>query len=217
MEKLQSESASIAERTSQLNLDILAADKDIENAKAGLERLQESSALSADHDEKWRADIDRYNGEIEEAQADIVSLNEQLASLKTAGENANVKIEDLTKERDEAEAQSSRLRAAERDKSSERERISGELARLEERKAGMRRDYDATVNKLYDEYQLTPREAANVTSPSENAQESEKSLREVKADIKALGSVNVGAIEEYKEVSARYEFMKGQIDDVETS
>ena len=217
MEKLQSESASIAERTSQLNLDILAADKDIENAKAGLERLQESSALSADHDEKWRADIDRYNGEIEEAQADIVSLNEQLASLKTAGENANVKIEDLTKERDEAEAQSSRLRAAERDKSSERERISGELDRLEERKAGMRRDYDATVNKLYDEYQLTPREAANVTSPSENAQESEKSLREVKADIKALGSVNVGAIEEYKEVSARYEFMKGQIDDVETS
>ena len=217
MEKLQSESASIAERTSQLNLDILAADKDIENAKAGLERLQESSALSADHDEKWRADIDRYNGEIEEAQADIVSLNEQLASLKTAGENANVKIEDLTKERDEAEAQSSRLRAAERDKSSERARISGELARLEERKAGMRRDYDATVNKLYDEYQLTPREAANVTSPSENAQESEKSLREVKADIKALGSVNVGAIEEYKEVSARYEFMKGQIDDVETS
>ena len=44
-----------------------------------------------------------------------------------------------------------------------------------------------------------------------------KRLNEVKGKIRALGNVNVGAIEEYKEVSERYKFLSGQINDVKSS
>lgn len=44
-----------------------------------------------------------------------------------------------------------------------------------------------------------------------------KRLNEIKGKIRALGNVNVGAIEEYKEVSERYKFLSGQINDVKSS
>jgi len=207
----------IAQSRSALKLTILGLDKDMEQARASLERLHQATQLSADTEEKRKAETARYEQEIADAEAEIVSLKEQAESLRTAGENARSKIDELTASRNEAEAESNQLRVHERNKSDEREKISGELARLEERKANMLRDYDATVNKLYDEYQMTRREAEAFTAPSENPAQSQKELREVRASIKALGSVNVGAIDEYKEVSARYEFMKGQIEDVETS
>lgn len=217
MDEVRAEIEASAQKSAQANLDILAVTKDIESAKDTIARLQESTALSEDHNEKWKAEIKGYEAEIDAAQAEIVSFHEEEARLGTAGDNAKTKIQDLTTARNDVEAESSKLRVLERNKSDEREKISGELARLEERKAGMLRDYDATVNKLYDEYQLTRREAEAVSEPSENPTESNRKLREVKADIKALGNVNVGAIEEYKEVSTRYEFMSGQINDVETS
>lgn len=217
LDEVRAQIEEAAKRSSQANLDILAVTKDIQSANETIERLKESTALSEDHDEKWKAEIKGYEAEIDAAQAEIVSFHEQEEQLGTAGDNARTKIKDLTESRNDVEAESSRLRVLERNKSDEREKISGELARLEERKAGMLRDYDSTVNKLYDEYQLTRREAEAAAEPSDNPSESSKRLREVKADIKALGNVNVGAIEEYKEVSERYEFMSGQINDVETS
>ena len=103
----------------------------------------------------------------------------------------------------------------ERAKSAEREKLSGELARLEERKAAMRKEYDETVNKLYDEYQLTRREAEQLCPELKEPAKAQRRLSELKAQIRALGSVNVSAIEEYKEVSERYTFLKEQIGDVE--
>ena len=51
----------------------------------------------------------------------------------------------------------------------------------------------------------------------EDYQQAHRSLQEIKSKIRALGNVNVGAIEEYKEVSERYEFMSAQLEDIEKS
>ena len=45
----------------------------------------------------------------------------------------------------------------------------------------------------------------------------QRTLQEIRGKIRALGNVNVGAVEEYKEVSERYEYMNGQLTDVESS
>ena len=105
----------------------------------------------------------------------------------------------------------------ERSKTVEREQLGNELARLEEKKVAMRKEYDELSAKLYDEYQLTRREAAALDIKIDDYQQAGKRLSELKAQIKALGSVNVSAIDEYKEVSERYEFMSKQIADVEKS
>ena len=81
----------------------------------------------------------------------------------------------------------------------------------------MSKDYEDTLGKLYDEYQLTKREAEAVAKRPEDPKGAQKRLHEIKGSIRALGSVNVGAFEEYKEVSERYEFMSAQVGDVEKS
>ena len=95
--------------------------------------------------------------------------------------------------------------------------VSQELARLEERKISIQKDYDDIISKMWEEYQLTRSEAMGLAIEIDNLIAAQRDLNEIKSKIKNLGSVNVGAIEEYKEVSERYTFMKNQIDDVEES
>ena len=81
----------------------------------------------------------------------------------------------------------------------------------------MQQDCIDTENKLFDEYQLTRREAEAVAEKPEEPRVAQRTLNEIKGKIRALGSVNVGAIEEYKEVKERHEFMSEQVGDVEKS
>ena len=79
----------------------------------------------------------------------------------------------------------------------------------------MQNQYDNIISKLWEEYELTKREAEEqaIEIPDSNA--AQKRLNELKQKIKNLGNVNVSAIEEYKEVSERFEFMSTQVNDVE--
>ena len=81
----------------------------------------------------------------------------------------------------------------------------------------MLKEYDDVIKQLYDEYQLTRTEAEKIGIKIDKPSEAKKTLAEIKSKIRSLGSVNVSAIEEYKEVSERYEFMTAQINDVEAT
>ncbi|MBO4383669.1 MAG: chromosome segregation protein SMC [Clostridia bacterium] len=203
--------------TVELNLAILALTKDMEAHKDAVARYEEAVAGAADRNRALDEEIGRFEAENNGLQEQIAAWNESIAALRQKGDTSKEQIDELAKQREEQEAESGKLRLLERNKTTEREQISGELARLEERKANMLRDYDETVNKLFDEYELTRREAAEVASPTEDPTGTRGALTEVRQKIKALGSVNVGAIEEYKEVSERYEFLSEQIGDVERS
>lgn len=65
--------------------------------------------------------------------------------------------------------------------------------------------------------QLTEAEAEKLCVPFANVADLRRQVAEVRGKIRALGNVNVGAIEEYKEVKERYDFMKAQVTDVEKS
>ncbi len=130
-----------------------------------------------------------------------VSFEEEIASFITR--------------REEIEKSSAQLRLGEKDLTLEREKISGELARLSERRDNMVKECDEVIKQLFDEYQLTKTEAEATGIKIDNPVEAKRNLQEIKSKIRSLGHVNVSAIEEYKEVNERYTFMKEQISDVE--
>lgn len=146
---------------------------------------------------------------------DELNLNE--IELKNEIEKQNKNIKDLGCNRDTLEKKSIELRKLEQEKVDEKETIGRELARLEERKESLQANFDNIINKLWDEYELSMREAKEMGDKIDNLQSSQKNLNDLKLRIKRMGSVNVSAIEEYKEVGERYEFMKIQVDDVEKS
>ncbi len=212
LDKLREESAEIQ---NGLNLEIVALHKDIEADNEIIAGCIERKEIIVSRADKLSEEIAQIKKENEETLAGIASLEQQAAQLRENSVKTRENIESLIAKRTEGEANSTALRSKEREMTSEREKLGGELARLEERRDAMQRELETAQNKLYDEYQLSLREAADMGIVLEDIPKAQRTLQEIKNKIRALGSVNVGAVEEYKEVSERYEFMSGQIGDIE--
>lgn len=214
---LQKNREEVASKAAEIRLRIVSLQKDVEANTDEITRLKNRKTGHLDR----LSELDGEIREIEEKNDELRALTERLSAdekaLKANHGDAQNQINELISQRDELEKQANDLRLHERAKSEERERLSGDIARLEERKIAMRNEYDNLTSKLYDEYQLTRREAAALEIEIDDYALAAKRLAELKSQIRALGSVNVSAIEEYKEVSERYEFLSGQISDVETS
>ena len=194
---------------------------------AYMQEKQAKLAAVEDHDRRKQAFIDRKASLLEEKAALEEKNRELLGQRDTAAgaaeglraqsrENAAA-IGRLIAKREQAEKAQTDARDAEKQKLDEKEKLAAETVRLEERKAALEREAEETERKLFEEYGLTRREAEELVEPIESVGAAQKRLSELKGQIKALGNVNVAAIEEYKEVSERYEFLSGQVDDVEKS
>ena len=207
----------LSQKAEQIRLEILGFQKDIESADDNIRRLNILKGSHSDRLDELQKEIEAFNNKNIWLTKDIESLRQSADELRKQCGDAKTDVDDLLEARAQLEKENIDLRNLEKEKSAERERISGELARLEERKASMLNEFEEYNSKLYDEYQLTRREAIALEIVIENIGEARARLSALKNEIRGLGSVNVSAIDEYKEVSERYEFMSEQIGDVEKS
>ena len=198
-------------------MDILSIQKDIQAKMEAVALLRHRIANQGIKVE----DLNKEIGEIAQKSCDIrehiTQLEEQAAQLRNRSKDTKADIAGFIERKNELDARASVLLQEERAKSSDREKLSAEVVRLEERKGIMEKELDDTVSKLYDEYQLTRSEAIELNIDLGDIAEARRKLQELKNKIRALGNVNVAAIDEYKEVSERYEFMSAQIADIEKS
>lgn len=200
-----------------INLEIMTALKDTENAKSIIADLEARKSSQSGRLSSIQTEIQEIHSKSDEIRATIDAVKAQAEALRTKSLTAQEEIEALHQKRGALEKRSGELRLLERTRTADREKLSTELGRLEERRDSMTKEYEETVNKLYDEYQLTRSEAEEIGATIIEIPKATRRLNELKNAIRSLGSVNVGAIEEYKEVAQRYTFLKEQIDDVEKS
>lgn len=214
VERTREESAKIQ---NALNLEIVALRKDAEaNERETADRLLRGESFKREAD-ALRGEIAEITRGNEEAAAETERLERARAGLKEESARREREIEGLVEKRTEGEAKSVALRAKERETGLEREKLAGEIARLEERRDSARGELEKVRNRLYDEYETTLRRAAEIGAEIKDVARARGTLGELKNKIRALGNVNVGAIEEYKEVSERYEYLKDRLDDVKKS
>ncbi|MBR1483608.1 MAG: chromosome segregation protein SMC [Ruminococcus sp.] len=200
-----------------VQLEIVKAQKDIDALNAEIVFAKNSGT---DNEEKKAAllvQIEQIERTIENRHTAIADLRETIRSLEDSQQSLTGQVDSINRQRDELEKRSVEIRKIEKDKTNEREISGRELARLEERKLNLEKDYNHIISKLWEEYELTKREAEKTAIRIDDPPKAQRRLTELKQSIKALGSVNVGAIEEYKEVSERYEFMSVQVADIEKS
>ena len=216
-QKLSEKREKYRQRNEQINLELVAIAKDSEAAKISIEELELRKNTQSDRAKSIEEEIKIIEDRNKNLLATINEVKAQANELRKKAQESNSEIEKQILDRNEFEKRSGELRILERNKGQEREKLSGELVRLDERKIAMRKEYDELNDMLFEQYELTKREAEALNIQIENMAEAKKRLHEIKVAIKALGSINVGAIEEYKEVSERYEFLKEQISDVEES
>ena len=198
-------------------MDKLTAEKDAELHNAAIETLRsrtgEDKARRAEARESM-AELEALNARSREQIAGIEAEKQACAKRIAAAEEA---IRTATSQRMEQEGAAAKQAQRVRAVTDEREKMSGEMARLTERKATAETEYDQTIAKLWEEYQLTLTDAEGLCVAFDSAAELRRQVQEVRGKIRALGNVNVGAIEEYEEVNTRYETLRGQVKDVEGS
>lgn len=216
-QNIAKERENIRTKIEEINLELVSLARDIEAAKIACEELNLRKSTQSDRVKSIEEEIALYVSRNESLQSDIDSVRKTAKELRAKANASNENIKDHIEKRDSLEKRSGELRLLERNKGQEREKLSGEIVRLDERKIAMRKEYDELNDMLFEQYELTRREAENLNIVIEDMTSAKKRLHEIKVAIKNLGSINVGAIEEYKEVSERYEFLKEQIDDIEKS
>ena len=214
---LTAEREHITTELSEKQLQRLADEKDIGLHEAALQGLQSRTGEAEARARELQTVIEAAKAKIEANALKIAEME------RTRGDNlqkiaaAEQTIRTANAARMEKEAAVEKLNRDNRALTDERERMSGEMARLAERKTAAETELNTTASKLWEEYQLTEAEAEKLCVPFANVADLRRQVAEVRGKIRALGNVNVGAIEEYKEVKERYDFMKAQVTDVEKS
>ena len=201
-------------RNEKINLELVTIAKDTESARISIEELEIRKSTQSDRVKTIEDEIKAIESKNSELSAQIAQVEAQADALRAQAKQSDENVSQQIEQRNALEKRSGELRMLERNKGQEREKLSGELVRLDERKIAMRKEYDELNDMLFEQYELTKREAEALNIEIENMSDAKKRLHEIKVAIKNLGSINVGAIEEYKEVSERYEVFKEQIDDV---
>ena len=195
----------------------MGIEKDINAQELEIIRIGQSVEELKSGGQRFKDEIAHQQSVINRKQKDIEELRAQLESLK---DNTSSYLEQIKRFQDIHTEQNrlvNELQKGLKQINESKEKLSGEITRLEERRESVCRDTDNIIRQLMEIYELTRSEAVQIAEKIEDMTEAQRQLTDVKNKIRALGNVNVDAIEEYREVAERYKFMSEQISDVQRS
>lgn len=155
--------------------------------------------------------------QIEGIRSNIMKVQKEIESNNLKIEEQKQKVEASLEERAKTDSEIAKLRDEAKD---QRERVFAlqqETARIEARQAKAQAELEATINRLWDDYEETYSTALKLKKGIPNMADAGRRISAIKSEIKGLGSINVAAIEEYKTVSERYEFLCAQNNDLESA
>ena len=184
---------SIEEMVARINLDIENNNLSIENKKIEIGNL-------AKENEEKKINIESLKAKIEETKAKVGTSSTEIENLKAKRIETNEKLSETEKKITEEFEQIEELKA--------------QIVKIDVKKTKLQEDIENVINKLWEEYEITPNNAGEYEKP-ENVAQTTKKVHDLRNSIKNLGSVNVDAIEEYKELSKRYDFLCEQRLDLE--
>ena len=159
-------------------------------------------------------ELEQHITEVAALETENRKVREKLEGELSAVEAERAKLESGGME---FEAKQNELWRKIREKTDEKETVMRAHLKNEQRKNQLASEIEKTVARLWDEYELTLTAAEELDYPpvtEENRAEVSREQTECRNKLRALGSVNVGAIEEYKEVSERYTYLSRQMDDL---
>ncbi len=207
----------LSEKLSEMKLYQLERSKDKDALEAEIKQLEEQFSALGDNSARLAVALEEQKKIISEKEKLIEERRSSLENAADAVSEINAKILEEQSAKREMEQKSNEGRVKIRSLTDDREKFSREMTRLEERQGSVQNNYDGIISDMQEQYGLYLSEARETAAPVEDLLTVQRELNEIKQKIRGLGNVNVAAIEEYKEVSERYSFMRGQLDDVETS
>ena len=216
-EELKASREKLSSELSEMKVHSTEISKDIQSCQLSIEQLKSVLENNSDENGKLELTVAECQQSIKDKKLDIENRTKALENSVTDIENINRQIALCQKQHIEYDAVVNELRNRFKRKKKKKEELSTKITRTEERTASVRESFDKLTAQLWDDYELTRTDAAEISKELDDLNEANKHLAELRSKIKSLGNVNLGAIEEYAEVSERYEFMTDQLRDVNDS
>ena len=195
----------------------LLAERDVQEGRETLERLR----AAAESGERQRAGLLQKCAALEAENARAAQRIGEIDAARKAQREAIREREaaaaEMLAKRTVCERRQTECRAGGRESAAKRDELYRQVVRLGENQKSIEAEHDGLIAKLWDEYELTRSDAEALAEPVEDPSAANRRLAELRAKIKNLGTVNVGAIEEFKEVSERHGALSAQLSDVERS
>ena len=204
----------LTDRMTAIRTEEAAMDAEMHTAQSHIQDLQQlCSAMEGDRENKLslirtiEEETQRLEQEIKNLEQRQLDNDEHTKSIREAMDNARL-------QRAEAEATKTRTERESQEKNSEILNMERACALLQNKKETTALEERTIIDKLWDSYELTPGTAAEKRGEIESVAAGNRRISELKRKISALGTPNLGAIEEYARVNERYSYLVEQRDDV---
>ena len=211
----QAEETEAAARVNEWEVEVQKMKQAKDFKQANLNRVEESLAGASSEMESLTASIESNNTAISEKEEQIGEIRKTIEASYTEQEKSAELLKNSLSRKEEL---STRQKGFFENTEKLQEKMSSldkEVNRLTTQRDKANETMEIRINYMWQEYEITLSQAAEMRDESLNdLTVLKRDAAEVRDKIKKLGDVNVGAIEEYKEVSERYESMKTQHDDL---
>ncbi len=213
-EERQKEQAA-GEKVSAYKLELSSLEQNSQYILENLKRVKRDIEKLYEEEASLKADITKTSQVIKEKQEIIEKTQELVASLDTQISELEEKIRQKTTEREHITSIHKNFFAKREELSARMTELDKECFRLNGQREKLIEQTDLLTGYMWEEYELTYTTAAQYPIDEEiSLTQAKKQISEIKAKIKELGDVNVNAIEDYRNLSERYEFLSTQREDL---
>ena len=178
-----------------------------------IEQEMQNNRTSMENKKQLRLKILQENEELTQSIQNTIT---QIQIVKEEVNNSSTKVEELKKIRIIKNEEQNKTEDTQKQQSQIIDNLKEQITKIEFKKSKIELEMENTINKMWEDYELTPNQITQYEKP-ENIALTTKKVNCLRNEIKELGSINIDAIEEYKQTSQRYDFMCEQRLDLENA
>ncbi|MDO4531102.1 MAG: chromosome segregation protein SMC [Bacillota bacterium] len=197
----------------QKKIDLSAAGQTVYAMEETMLRLKREAETLEKEQQRAQAQAERYEQDTEQRAEEEADLHRRAEALEEEAACLQAEMQKTAEEKSTAAAAAAAAEEAAAEWKDRANRLENEVFRISAKKEKLEEEKQRITTQLWEEYEMTLRMAQEYAAglPREREQQP---VREWKNQIRALGNVNVGAIEQYREVKERYEFLTAQRADI---
>ena len=210
-------------KVDDLNFDITNLKISVSSFDESENSIEEITNLIKQDIENSKNNISAKEKLIEDAKNENIELNtkieesyKKIEEVKEEVQNSGTNIEKLKQERIKTNERLTQKENEQTDVYRIVEDLKAQQVKLEVKKNKLEEDVKAQIDRLWEEYELTPNATSEFARP-ENVSLTQKRVNNLRNDIRDLGIVNVNSIDEYNNLKSRYDFMCEQRLDLEST
>jgi chromosome segregation protein len=204
-----------ASEVSRWEMEIAKVSQRLEFQQENLSRIDEEIITRQKDLDEVLEHIESSESELEHKNAEIVEIGKTMEASATSSKENKEKLEKIQHTREEISSKQKSFFEVREKLAESKSSLDREVNRLTSQKEKLDSQIEGLINYMWDEYEITLSQASLMKDPELNdATAMKKEIGQLKNAIRELGDVNVNAIEDYKNVSERYTFLRTQHDDL---